>query len=355
MNNILGWTASVVGQTDEKKAVAIAMCNTMGNLASVYTPYLWPSKDEPRYLTAMLASIGFSFGVIICAWVMRVSLQHQNKKLRERDPGAINFAQGKEWVDEEGSEKSSVVSGLVGQAAPESRLEVAPRLAIRRVGPASMPFSHSLPFQPRHRPDHTASTDIVIGIKMMDEKRSRPYHDFSQLLTIRTRSETISFLAAENRIELDTKQISTWCVAATGSSEAINSSLLSQVPWSNRYEYTAFLLSMGRDAWYSVVKQSRCACPDLPLGLFHSCNGSLAGRIASNSSQRENREPEHRDGLLIDSEKGLVDGHRRVDEISDVVSRVSNAASRSAATMNPVEDGYIIARRDAQWPNDVQG
>ncbi|EGY19445.1 MFS transporter [Verticillium dahliae VdLs.17] len=90
-NLILAWTASVVGQTDEKKAVAIAMCNTMGNLASVYTPYLWPSKDEPRYLTAMLASIGFSFGVIICAWVMRLSLQHQNKKLRERDPGAINL------------------------------------------------------------------------------------------------------------------------------------------------------------------------------------------------------------------------------------------------------------------------
>ncbi|KAM0322146.1 hypothetical protein ACHAQA_009634 [Verticillium albo-atrum] len=90
-NIILGWTASVVGQTDEKKAVAIAMCNTLGNLASVYTPYLWPSSDEPRYLTAMLASIGFSFGVIACAWVMRLSLQYQNKKLRERDPNATNF------------------------------------------------------------------------------------------------------------------------------------------------------------------------------------------------------------------------------------------------------------------------
>ena len=44
-NIILGWTASVVGQTDEKKAVAIAMANTFGNLASVYTPYLWPGKS----------------------------------------------------------------------------------------------------------------------------------------------------------------------------------------------------------------------------------------------------------------------------------------------------------------------
>ncbi|KAI6778148.1 uncharacterized protein J7T54_007194 [Emericellopsis cladophorae] len=90
-NIILGWTASVVGQTDEKKAVAIAMANTLGNLASVYTPYLWPSSDEPRYLTAMLASIAFSLGVIACAWVMRFSLQYQNRKLKERDPNATNF------------------------------------------------------------------------------------------------------------------------------------------------------------------------------------------------------------------------------------------------------------------------
>lgn len=90
-NIILSWTASVLGQTDEKKAVAIAMCNTFGNLASVYTPYLWPDSDAPRFLAAMLASIGFSLGVIVCAWVMRITLQRQNKKMRERDPTVTNF------------------------------------------------------------------------------------------------------------------------------------------------------------------------------------------------------------------------------------------------------------------------
>lgn len=90
-NIILGWTASVVGQTDEKKAVAIAMCNTLGNLASVYTPYLWPKTDAPRYLISMMASIAFSFGVIVCAWVMRIALKRQNKKLRETNPDTTNF------------------------------------------------------------------------------------------------------------------------------------------------------------------------------------------------------------------------------------------------------------------------
>lgn len=90
-NIILSWTASVLGQTDEKKAVAIAMANTFGNAASIYTPYLWPDSDAPRFLGAMLASIGFSLGVIVCAWVMRFSLQHKNKRMREVDPDTSNF------------------------------------------------------------------------------------------------------------------------------------------------------------------------------------------------------------------------------------------------------------------------
>lgn len=73
-NIILGWTASTLGQTNEKKAVAIALCNTLGNLASVYTPYLWPDSGAPRFLTAMMASIAFSIGVVICGWIMRVVL-----------------------------------------------------------------------------------------------------------------------------------------------------------------------------------------------------------------------------------------------------------------------------------------
>lgn len=90
-NIILGWTASTVGQTDEKKAVAIAMCNSLGNLASIYTPYLWPSSAAPRYVQPMMASAGFSIGVVIVAWLMRFSLQRKNKKLKEQDPDVSNL------------------------------------------------------------------------------------------------------------------------------------------------------------------------------------------------------------------------------------------------------------------------
>ncbi|KAI1498278.1 major facilitator superfamily domain-containing protein [Biscogniauxia marginata] len=90
-NIILGWTSSVLGQSDEKKAVAIAMCNTFGNLASVYTPYTFPDSDAPQFRKAMSGAIGFSAGVIICAWVMRIALIRLNKRLRQADPSASNF------------------------------------------------------------------------------------------------------------------------------------------------------------------------------------------------------------------------------------------------------------------------
>lgn len=92
VNNIgMGWVASTLGQTNEKKAVAVALANTLGNLASVYTPYLWPDTDAPRFGTAMAASIGFSAGVVICAWIMRLILMRDNKKIRANESEAINF------------------------------------------------------------------------------------------------------------------------------------------------------------------------------------------------------------------------------------------------------------------------
>lgn len=90
-NIIIGWAASVLGETNEKRAVAIAMANTFGNLASVYTPYLWPDSDAPRFTLAMVASILFSLGVIVCAVFMRFMLRRMNKKMKEENPYTDNF------------------------------------------------------------------------------------------------------------------------------------------------------------------------------------------------------------------------------------------------------------------------
>ncbi|KAL5406332.1 hypothetical protein PMIN06_000558 [Paraphaeosphaeria minitans] len=90
-NIVLAWTAGVLGQTHEKKAVSLAIVNTLGNLSFVYTPYLWPDSDAPRFGKAMYASVGFSAGVVLCAWAMRLILQRDNKKIRASNDEAINF------------------------------------------------------------------------------------------------------------------------------------------------------------------------------------------------------------------------------------------------------------------------
>ncbi|KAF1836438.1 MFS transporter-like protein [Decorospora gaudefroyi] len=90
-NIVLSWTAAVLGQTDEKRSVALALVNTLGNLSFVYTPYLWPDSDAPRFGKAMYASVGFSAGVVLCAWVMRLVLMRDNRKIRAMDNEAINF------------------------------------------------------------------------------------------------------------------------------------------------------------------------------------------------------------------------------------------------------------------------
>jgi hypothetical protein len=79
---ILGWCGSVCGQTKEKKAVAISMVTCIMNISFIWTPYLWPSSDEPRYLTAMASSAGFSIATALLAWLAKVICKNKNKKIR---------------------------------------------------------------------------------------------------------------------------------------------------------------------------------------------------------------------------------------------------------------------------------
>lgn len=53
---ILGWVASTCGQTKEKKASSLAIVNTIANVSFIWTPYLWPDSDAPRYTIAMSSS-----------------------------------------------------------------------------------------------------------------------------------------------------------------------------------------------------------------------------------------------------------------------------------------------------------
>ena len=82
VNNInISWAAATIGQTDEKKSVGIAIVNTVGNCASILSPYLWPDSDSPRFVTAQSASLAFCGLAITPTWVMRFILMRENERI----------------------------------------------------------------------------------------------------------------------------------------------------------------------------------------------------------------------------------------------------------------------------------
>jgi hypothetical protein len=61
---------NVIGFPAQKRAVAIAFVNGMGNCASIYGVFLWPKTDAPRYIPGFSATTVFMGGIVILAQVM---------------------------------------------------------------------------------------------------------------------------------------------------------------------------------------------------------------------------------------------------------------------------------------------
>ncbi|KAF2209554.1 hypothetical protein CERZMDRAFT_70044 [Cercospora zeae-maydis SCOH1-5] len=88
---ILGWCASVCGQTKEKKAAAVSMVTTIMVSSFIWTPYLWPKSDEPRYTIALGSSAGFSMATAALAWVAKAMMTRRNRKIRQSGDETTNF------------------------------------------------------------------------------------------------------------------------------------------------------------------------------------------------------------------------------------------------------------------------
>lgn len=67
------WISHTLGHPAEKRAVAIALINALGNGSSIYGSFLWPKGNGPQYLigfgttTAWMGSL--CVGTLVCAWL----------------------------------------------------------------------------------------------------------------------------------------------------------------------------------------------------------------------------------------------------------------------------------------------
>lgn len=82
---VVSWAATVCDQTQEKKAAAVGIIGTVQNLALVWTPFVWPKSDGPRYIKGMTVCATASALVVVLAWRARVMV---NKRNRDGDNSA---------------------------------------------------------------------------------------------------------------------------------------------------------------------------------------------------------------------------------------------------------------------------
>lgn len=67
---ILNWTSEVISLPAEKRAVVVALVNSVGNLSAVYGSRLWPASDGPAFVKGFATVGAFTgFGALLAAGI----------------------------------------------------------------------------------------------------------------------------------------------------------------------------------------------------------------------------------------------------------------------------------------------
>ncbi|CAK7201568.1 hypothetical protein SEUCBS139899_004274 [Sporothrix eucalyptigena] len=83
------WMANIASRPQKARAIALAMNNSIGNLALVWTPYLYPSSAGPRYTTAWSVNLALTVVTIASSAVLSLALRRANKRLDAAEAAAV--------------------------------------------------------------------------------------------------------------------------------------------------------------------------------------------------------------------------------------------------------------------------
>lgn len=75
------WIAGAIPRPPAKRAAAYAFINSIGNSASIWTPFTYRDQDKPYYRLALAICIGLQVLAAVMAVLMRVTLTRQNARL----------------------------------------------------------------------------------------------------------------------------------------------------------------------------------------------------------------------------------------------------------------------------------
>lgn len=118
-NVALAWISSTLPRPIEKRAAAIALVNTVGNFAQIYSPYLYPASAGPRYSNAMIANSCFCVCCITITVLLRFCLVNANKTLAATEAETANQLGAEKAMVEEVIDVSS--PGVMVALAPGFR------------------------------------------------------------------------------------------------------------------------------------------------------------------------------------------------------------------------------------------
>lgn len=82
---IIAWVANSFPRPLVKRSAAIATANMIGNTASIYGSYMWPSSSGPRYVPGGSATAVVCILVVLLAVVIRFIHARMNKRLDEEE------------------------------------------------------------------------------------------------------------------------------------------------------------------------------------------------------------------------------------------------------------------------------
>jgi uncharacterized membrane protein YsdA (DUF1294 family) len=73
-----------MGRTPENRAIAVALCNVLGQVGNVIAPYFFRKSDDPRYQLAFILMMVCALVAIAATMSLKFHLKRLNKKLYEK-------------------------------------------------------------------------------------------------------------------------------------------------------------------------------------------------------------------------------------------------------------------------------
>lgn len=90
---IYAWISSSIPRPPAKRAAALAFINSVGNAASIWTPFTYSPSSAPHYRPALGVCIGLQVLALVSAIALRMLLQHQNRRLERMEDADSELSQ----------------------------------------------------------------------------------------------------------------------------------------------------------------------------------------------------------------------------------------------------------------------